>query len=149
MPTTTTRRRKTTTPPKRARSRSRRRTTRRQARSRGGTPRLPSWAELSWRATGAARATPSIEQVSTARFAGLLFLVVLLVGGYVGHVHATQDLLVRVQQERQENQRLHLKHNRLKGAFDRATGPSVVYERAAALGLEEGLPYGPTLAIDD
>ncbi len=91
----------------------------------------------------------ALEQVSTARFAGLLVVVAAVLAFYVGHVHATQDLLVQVQQARQENQRLHLKHNRLRGAFDRATGPSVIYERAPALGLEEHLPQGPTIIIED
>jgi hypothetical protein len=68
---------------------------------------------------------------------------------YVGHVHATQDLLARLQEVRQANQSLHLKHNRLKGAFDRATGPSVIHRRAQALGLEESLAYGPTITVEE
>jgi len=64
---------------------------------------------------------------------------------FIGHVHATQDLLDELQQARRENLRLHLQHNRLKGEFDQATGPSVIYERAGAMGLEEGIAYGPTI----
>lgn len=67
---------------------------------------------------------------------------------YVGHVHATQQLLSDLQDARSANQTLHLKHNRLKGAFDRKTGPSVIYERARALGLRESVSYGPTIPVE-
>jgi len=64
---------------------------------------------------------------------------------YIGHVHATQDVLAEVQHARRANLQLHLELNRLKGDFDRATGPSVVYQRARTMGLEEGIAYGPTI----
>lgn len=67
---------------------------------------------------------------------------------YVGHVHATKDLLGRVQDVRAENQRLHLKRNRLQGEFARKISPSVIYERARELGLEESVTYGPTVSVD-
>lgn len=38
-----------------------------------------------------------------------------------------------------------LEYNRLKGEFDRATSPAVIYERARALGLVEGFTYGPVV----
>jgi hypothetical protein len=50
-----------------------------------------------------------------------------------------------MQQAKKENLRLHLKLNRLRGDFDRATGPAVVYQRAKEIGLEEGIAYGPTI----
>ena len=87
--------------------------------------------------------------MSTGRFA----LLVLLVAGaftlYVGHVHATKDLLDEVQEARTANQRLHLKHNRLQGIYDRKTSPHVIYERARALGLEASVRYGPPITLDE
>ena len=83
------------------------------------------------------------------RFGLLLLLIVVVLAAYVGHVHATQNLLAEVQQERRDNLRLHLKLNRLKGEFDQATGPSVIYERATALGLEEDITYAPTIRVPE
>lgn len=67
---------------------------------------------------------------------------------YVGHVHATKDVLGRVQEARSENQRLHLKRNRLQGEFARKTSPSVIYERAREMGLEESVTYGPPVSVE-
>jgi hypothetical protein len=95
------------------------------------------------RATAARPQGRLLEAVSTARFA---LLVGAVVGGfilYVGHVHATQQVLNEVQQLRRENMTLHLRYNRVKGEFDRATGPGVIYQRAEALGLKPGIPYRP------
>jgi len=112
---------------------------------------LPSWRDLATsneRDPGPSRLGTLIEKVSTVRF-GLLVLVIAVVFTlYVGHVYATQDVLVELQQLRRENLRLHLKHNQLKSAFDRATGPSVVYQRAWAMGLEDGIEYGPTIEVE-
>lgn len=83
------------------------------------------------------------------RFGLLLLLIVVALAAYVGHVHATQQLLADVQQARQDNLRLHLKHNRLKGEFDQATGPAVIYERARALGLEDDITYAPTIRVPE
>ena len=79
------------------------------------------------------------------RFGLVLLALATVFTLYIGHVHATQDLLDELQQARRENLQLHLQHNRLKGAFDQATGPSVIYQRAGAMGLEEGIEYGPTI----
>ena len=111
---------------------------------------LPSWKDLSKnkRSTRDQQADGFLERISTVRFA----LVILALAGaftlYVGHVHATQDLLARLQEARRTNQSLHLKHNRLEGAYDRATGPSIIHRRAQALGLEENLAYGPPIDIE-
>jgi hypothetical protein len=67
----------------------------------------------------------------------------------VGHVHATKDLLGKVQQAREENQRLHLKRNRLQGEFARKTSPSVIHERARELGLRESVTYGEPISVDE
>ena len=119
--------------------------------SRHGTA-LPDWNDLE-PPTNRRRPDPSdetfLQQVSTVRFA----IIVLLLAGaftlYVGHVHSTKDLLGKVQQAREENQRLHLKHNRLQGEFARKTSPSVVYERARELGLRESVTYGEPISIDE
>lgn len=86
-----------------------------------------------------------MEKVSTVQFALLLLFVAASITLYVGHVHATQEVLSEMQQAKKENLRLHLKLNRLRGDFDRATGPAVVYQRAKEIGLEEGIAYGPTI----
>ncbi len=117
------------------------------------TPRnpLPGWHDL---ATGEnerhrlrSRHSAFLETISTARFALLILAVAAAFTVYVGHVHATRDLVVHVESLRQENLRLHLQYNRLKGDFDRLTGPSQIYQRAGALGLEEGIAYGPTIRV--
>ncbi len=112
---------------------------------------LPSWRDLATsneRAPGPSRLGTLIEKVSTVRFGLLVLAIAAVFTLYVGHVYATQDVLVELQQMRRENLRLHLKHNQLKSAFDRATGPSVVYQRAWAMGLEDGIEYGPTIEIE-
>jgi hypothetical protein len=86
-----------------------------------------------------------MHRVSTARVALLIVAVAVAFTAYVGHVHATQQALADMRAAREANQSLHLKHNRLKGAYDRKTGPSVIYERARALGLQESLTYGPAI----
>lgn len=110
---------------------------------------LPSWKELAREQSGSQRASDGfLERISTVRFALVILALAGLFTLYVGHVHATQDLVARVQEARQINRSLHLKHNRLKGAFDRATGPAVIQRRAQELGLEENLAYGPPITIE-
>jgi hypothetical protein len=109
---------------------------------------LPNWKDLS---TGNERAlTPKgvrVASVSTLRFGVMMLVLAGLFTAYVGHVNATQDVLAEMQFERRENLRLHLKYNRVKGEYDRMTGPSVIYERARRIGLEEGYSYGPSILI--
>lgn len=97
----------------------------------------------------APRANPALQSVSTKRFGLVVLLIAALFTLYIGHIHATQDLLSALQQTRRENLQLHLKYNRLKGEFDRVTGPAVIYERADALGLKEGFAYGPTITTEN
>lgn len=111
---------------------------------------LPGWGDLAPEKNK--RTTKSsgnfFERISTVRFALLILVLAAVFTLYVGHVHATQDLLAKLQEARRVNQSLHLKHNRLKGAFDRATGPAVIHERAQELGLRESLTYGPSIEVD-
>lgn len=109
---------------------------------------LPSWKDISAdneRRPSRSKGRLVIERISTFRFVLMMLVAVTLFTLYVGHVHATQELLADVQEMRRENLRLHLKYNRVKGEFDRITGPQVIYERARALGLEEGFAYGPSI----
>lgn len=112
---------------------------------------MPSWSDLepdrNRRRTGDDDAS-FLQRVSTLRFALIILAIATLFTLYVGHVHATQSLLADVQQARKANQDLHLKHNRLKGEYDRKTGPSVIYERARALGLRESVTYGPKITVE-
>lgn len=112
---------------------------------------LPGWADLepsnSRRRTTAADSF--LERVSTKRFVLLLFAVATAFTLYVGHVHATSNLLNRLQEARAENRQLYLQHNRLQGEFDRRTGPSVIYERARDMGLRASVSYGPPVTIGE
>jgi len=114
--------------------------------SRHGTA-LPGWGDLAPEKNRRISRTSDgfLEQISTAHFVVFVLLLGVIGTFYVGHVHATQDVLVRLQQAQQANQSLHLKHNRLKGAYDRAIGPGVIHERARQLGLRESLTFGPTI----
>lgn len=118
---------------------------------RGRAGKLPGWGELARKgeaAPAAVRGQAYFETISTLKFALLLLAVAAAFTLYVGHVHATQDLLAEVQQLRKDNERLHMRYNRLKGEFDRRVGPAVIYERARALGLEEDIRFGPTLEVE-
>lgn len=109
---------------------------------------LPDWADL--QADAAPRVSPAesyLAQISTPRFFVLVFALAAACTLYVGHVHATQHTLAMLQETRQDNLRLHLKHNRLKSTYDANTGPAVIYERSAALGLEQSISYGPTIEV--
>lgn len=112
--------------------------------------RLPGWGELG--GAPAARRVGRFEQVlarvPTRRFVLTVVLGALAFTGYVGHVYATKQLFAEVQTARREHLRLNLKRNRLKGELDARTAPGVVVERARALGLVEGLGYGPTIKRD-
>lgn len=117
---------------------------------RNGTA-LPSWADLepsTNRRRGATGDESFLENVSTGRFALLILAIAGLFTLYVGHVHATTDVYNQLQDVRAENQRLHLKHNRLKGAYDRRTGPSVIHDRARELGLQESVTYGAPITVE-
>lgn len=111
-------------------------------------PQNPSPRTKATRNTAASPTRPRfLEAMSTVRFA---LLVGAVVGGfilYVGHVHATQQVLDELQQLRRENMELHLRYNRVKGEFDRATGPGVIYQRAEALGLKPGVPRHPQVTL--
>ena len=112
---------------------------------------LPSWSDLEPKTNRRRDERDDdgsfLENVSTVRFGLVLLLIAALFTLYVGHVHATQQLLMDVQEARQMNHKLHLKHNRLKGEFDHATGPSVIYDRARELGLREAVPTGRTVVV--
>lgn len=114
---------------------------------------LPSWSDLEPK-RNQMRKEPEddgsfLENVSTIRFGLLVLIIAALFTLYVGHVHATQQVLMDVQKAQQLNHSLHLKHNRLKGEFDQATGPSVIYERARELGLREAVPTGRKVVVDE
>ena len=83
---------------------------------------LPSWTDLEH--TNARRHTPTsdgpfLEQVSTVRFAIFVVVLAATFTAYVGHVHATQELLADVQQAQAH-----------------------VHQRARQLGMEETVAYG-------
>jgi len=89
-----------------------------------------------------------LDSVPTMRLSAWIIGAGILLTLYVGHVHATQQLAASVQEMSEDNLTLHLRYNRVKGAFDRASGPSVIYERARRLGLSESLPNGYPVITD-
>ena len=112
---------------------------------------LPGWKDLAAkneRVPKSGKNGVSRGRITTPKFALLLLALATLFTLYVGHVHSTQELLADVQELRRENLRLHLKHNRVKGEYDRLIGPGIIYERAHAMGLDEGYTYGPAIRLD-
>ena len=121
------------------------------SRRRPAAEKLPTWRELPAVVNGSrakVKGPALVDTVTTRQFVAVILVIAAAFTLYVGHVQATQDLLSEVQHARRENLRLHLKYNRLKGEFDYATSPAVVYERAKALGLEEGYSYGATIRVE-
>jgi len=126
---------------------------------------LPGWNDLGASDNGTARKAnkrkrrgPSTRRQSrlrvldvapSLRFAVWTLIACIAVTLYVGHVYATQSTLANLQSERRENLRLRLTQDRLRGAFDRMTGPRQVMDQAAALGLEEGAAYGPVITVSN
>lgn len=110
---------------------------------------LPGWGDLgmSPMAVRSSRMEKLSERLPARRFYLALLVLLVAVVGYVGHIYATKQLYRGLQTARAENLALHLKHNRLRGELDAATAPSVVVGRARALGLEEGMAYGPTIPV--
>ncbi|NNF59661.1 MAG: hypothetical protein HKN04_15605 [Rhodothermaceae bacterium] len=120
---------------------------------------LPGWGDLGSK-TRKKSATRKIKAAKTLRRARFLdaapslrfgvwtMIACIAVTLYVGHVYATQATLAALQQAERENLRLHLTHERLQGAYDRMTGPQAVMGRARALGLDEGIAYGPVIHLD-
>lgn len=94
------------------------------------------------------RARP-LDAVPSLRFGVTTLAVCLVLTLFLGHAYATRATLDALQEARRENERLRLTHQRLQGDVDRMVGPSAVLNRAATLGLEEGVAYGPTIRLDD
>lgn len=121
-------------------------------RSRASTTGMPGWGALEKgnRREGVRRGGWDVvlDSVPTMRLSLWILSAAILVTLYVGHVHSTQQLAAEVQDMSETNLTLHLRYNRVKGAFDRASGPSVIYERARRLGLSESLPNGFPVIID-
>lgn len=88
-----------------------------------------------------------LDIAPSLRFAVWTLVACIAVTLFVGHVYATQSTLAELQQSKRENLRLRLTQDRLRGAFDRMTGPGLVMDRAANLGLEESAFYGPLITI--
>ncbi len=114
--------------------------------------RLPGWNELAGaenaRVPKRTKTQTVLDAVPTVRFAAFILALAAAFTLYVGHVHASQELLTDIQRLQRENLNLHLKHNRLKGAFDEITSPGQIYRRARALGLTEATTYGPTIEME-
>ena len=138
-----------------AKSRAATRKPRRSAASRAATSaKLPGWSDLAGKKNKATKKKSAkgvkpglVDGVPTLRFAVLLVAACALFTLYVGHIYATQALVADVQTLRKDNLRLVLKHNRLRGEFDRMTSPTVILDRAAALGLAPSGDYAPTIHL--
>ncbi len=131
---------------------------RRDARPDAATPvrpvasgRLPGWGDLGGEplARKVGRTEALLGRVSMGRFVLLVVAAAVAFLLYVGHVYRTDEVLSELQIVRRENLRLHLKYNRTKAAFDAATAPGTIIPKARALGLEEGIAYGPAIAVEE
>ncbi|MFN3597333.1 MAG: hypothetical protein ACK41D_08690 [Rubricoccaceae bacterium] len=112
--------------------------------------RLPAWSDLGGNGTAAATRPPrtrALDLVPSLRTGVVLLVLAVLATLFVGHGYATRALLAEAQQLRRENLTLQLTNQRLRGAVDQMTGPGAVIERARALGLEEGIAYGPVVYV--
>lgn len=101
------------------------------------------------KATTRARRVRPLDAAPSLRFGTLVLAGCLVVTLFVAHVYATRATLAELQEARKENVQLRLTHQRLRGEYDRMTGPDAVMDRAAALGLEEGVAYGPTIHLQN
>ena len=90
-----------------------------------------------------------LDAVPSLRFGLVTLAACVVLTLFLSHAYATRATLDALQDARRENERLRLTHQRLQGDVDRMTGPRAVLGRAAALGLEEGVAYGPTIRLDD
>lgn len=114
---------------------------------------LVGWAALAGKPThGSARKRPArssvVDAIPTLRFAVLVLIACGALVMYVGHLYASQALVEEVQALQREQSRLVLQQNRLRGEFDRATEPTIILDRAAALGLRPANGYAPTLIME-
>ncbi len=146
-------------------------TTAKKARRRTGDV-LPGWADLPSQAGSSTRKKAGAKQASkkakakaasrarvqkaraldvvpSLRFGILTIGASVLLVLFLGHSYSTRATLDALQEARRDNERLRLTHQRLQGDVDRMTGPSAVMGRAASLGLEEGVAYGPTIRLND
>lgn len=116
----------------------------------GGAKRAKAGAKKAKKqaATKIRRARP-LDVVPSFRFGLTTLAVCVVLTLFLSHAYATRATLDALQDARRENERLRLTHQRLQGEVDRMTGPQAVMNRAAALGLEEGIAYGPTIRLDD
>lgn len=116
--------------------------------SAGSTQRKKAGGKAAKRRAAAKSRLRALDATPSLRFGLVALLVCVLATLFVSHVYATAHTLDALQEARRTNDRLRLTHQRLKGDFDRMTGPSAVMPRAAALGLEEGVAYGPPIHLD-
>ena len=116
--------------------------------SAGSTSRKKAGGKAAKRRAAAKSRLRALDATPSLRFGLIATVVCVIVVLFVGHVYATSHTLDALQEARRTNDRLRLTHQRLKGDFDKMTGPSAVMPRAAALGLEEGVAYGPPIHIE-
>ncbi len=126
----------------------RKRTVRKPGKDHGA---LPSWRDLNAprnvRVSDRKKFDSFFGSISTIRAALIVAVLAVSFTLYVGHVHATQQLYAEVMQLRSANAQLRLEYNRVKGEFDRATGPSEINRLAAQLGLAENDTHSPTVYV--
>lgn len=82
-----------------------------------------------------------VARISTLQFGLIISVIAGILTLYIGQVHQSRELLGQISSERRENVRLHLQHNRLVADFNASIGPSVIYQRGAALGLQSGYEF--------
>ncbi|NNE35279.1 MAG: hypothetical protein HKN13_08590 [Rhodothermales bacterium] len=109
--------------------------------------RMPSWKELDSRrnSRSATNNASTLDSISTLSMALVIGAFVVAFTLYIGNVHATQNELARLQSLQSENSQLRMKLNRVKGEYDRMTGPAQIYDRARAIGLVESEASVPSV----
>ncbi len=112
--------------------------------------RLPGWGDLGGEplARKVGKTEALLGRVSMGRFVIYVALFALAFTLWVGHVYRTQEILSDLEKARTTNVQLNLRYNRVKAAFDAATSPAVVIPKAKALGLREGVAYGPAIHVE-
>ncbi|MEO0557289.1 MAG: hypothetical protein AAF170_03795 [Bacteroidota bacterium] len=163
MPTTATKPRKKSGAKKKSTSSSRPRPSSRLAARKAGA--MPGWKDLdkggrtkksassrkkaSKKKTLSKKGLRPLDAVPSLKTGLLALFAFVAVVAFVNHVYGTRATLDELQDARKENERLRLTHQRLQGDVDRMTSPEAVMPRAAALGLEESVAYGPTVVVAD
>lgn len=83
------------------------------------------------------------------RIAGIILAAGIALTAYVGHVHATKNVLSELQSLRAEGAGLRLELNSIRGEYDRLTGPAEIRQAARQLGLVDNTTFGEPVTLNN